>query len=186
MSRRFVLLDRDGTIIVERHYLADPADVRLLPNAGAGLRALSGMGFGCVVVTNQSGLARGYFDAPRLAQIHDRMTDLLAAEGIRLDGIYVCPHLPDADCTCRKPSPGLAWRAVADHHFDLRQAIVIGDKACDIDLGHAVGAASFLVRTGYGLQTEPCTTADVVVDDLAAAAAHISREPSVWRAANAA
>src|SRR6266849_6362832 len=125
---RFALLDRDGTIIHERHYLANPADVELLPGAAQGLRQLRRLGFGLLIVTNQSGLARGYFDQPQLERIHARMCDLLTVAGVTLDGIYVCPHLPEAQCRCRKPRPGLAERAVAEHRFDPTQAIVVGDK----------------------------------------------------------
>ncbi len=171
---RFALLDRDGTVIHERHYLADPAQVELLPGAAQGLRCLRRLGFGLLIVTNQSGLARGYFDRPQLDRIHARMQDLLAAEGVDLHGIYVCPHLPDADCRCRKPGPGLVHQAVAEHGFDGSQAIVVGDKPCDVELGHAVGAMSFLVRTGYGKDFEMSTTAHLVVDDLPAVAAYLS------------
>jgi D-glycero-D-manno-heptose 1,7-bisphosphate phosphatase len=171
--RRFALLDRDGTIIHERHYLADPADVELLPGAARGLRELHRLGFGLVVVTNQSGLARGYFDQTQLERIHARLRHLLSAEGVTLDGIYVCPHLPEAYCICRKPRPGLAQQAVAEHGFDVAEAIVVGDKSCDVDLGRAVGAMSFLVRTGYGLEFESSSGADLVVDDLPAVAAYL-------------
>lgn len=171
---RFALLDRDGTVIHERHYLADPAQVELLPGAARGLRQLRRLGFGLLIVTNQSGLARGYFDRPQLDRIHARMHDLLASEGVSLDGIYVCPHLPDANCICRKPRPSLVHQAVAEHGFDVAQAIVVGDKPCDVDLGRAVGAMSVLVRTGYGKDFELSTTADMVVDDLPAVAAYLS------------
>jgi|SRR5579859_2623343 len=170
---RFALIDRDGTIIQERHYLADPAEVELLPGAAPGLRKLRQLGFGLLIVTNQSGLARGYFDRPRLDRIHARMADLLAVEGVAVDGIYVCPHLPDANCACRKPRPGLVHQAVAEHGFDPAQAIVVGDKPCDVDLGHAINAMSFLVRTGYGKDFELSTAAHVVVDDLPAVAAYL-------------
>jgi len=172
--RRFALLDRDGTVIHERHYLADPADVELLPAAAQGLRRLRRMGFGLLILTNQSGLARGYFDRPQLDRIHARMQQLLAAEGVALDGIYACPHLPDANCICRKPRPGLVHQAVADYGFDPAGAIVVGDKPCDVELGHAVGAMSFLVRTGYGKEFEMTTNAHVVVDDLPAVATYLS------------
>jgi D-glycero-D-manno-heptose 1,7-bisphosphate phosphatase len=162
------MLDRDGTLIVERHYLSAPAQVELLPGAAAGLRALRALGFGLVVVTNQSGLSRGYFDLPRLEQIHARLAELLAEEDIHLDGIYVCPHLPEHACGCRKPRPGLVNRAALEHGFDPRRGMVVGDKACDVELGHAVGALSVLVRTGYGahVNAEGLATPDVVVDDL--------------------
>jgi D-glycero-D-manno-heptose 1,7-bisphosphate phosphatase len=175
VSKPFVLLDRDGTMIVERHYLADPRQVELLPGAAAGLRRLCQLGYGLVVVTNQSGLARGYFDEVRLAQIHTRMQDLLRAENVHLDGIYVCPHLPEGGCGCRKPRPGLVRSAAVELGFDPRASIVVGDKACDVELGHAVGATSVLVRTGYGqqteLQTELGVRADYVVDGLVEVAA---------------
>ena len=106
MLQRFVVLDRDGTINVERHYLSHPDQVELIANAALGLAALNTLGLGLIVVTNQSGVGRGMFDVARLDAIHARLRDLLAAEGVRLDGIYYCPHLPDAGCRCRKP---LAW-----------------------------------------------------------------------------
>jgi D-glycero-D-manno-heptose 1,7-bisphosphate phosphatase len=126
------------------------------------------LGFGLVLVTNQSGLARGYFDEQRLADIHARLESLLADGGVSLDGVYVCPHLPDDLCVCRKPRPGLVSLATAQLGFDARESIVIGDKACDIDLGRAVGATSLLVRTGYGLESEreAGRRADYVVNDL--------------------
>ncbi len=166
--RRFVLLDRDGTIIVERHYLADPAGVELLPGAAAGLRRLRELGFGLVVVSNQSGVARGYLTLETLERIHARLVELLAAEGVTLDGMYFCPHGPDTGCDCRKPLPGLILRAAADLGFDPRLAVVVGDKPCDVDLGRAVGARSVLVRTGYGREHEgaPGCQPDLVADDL--------------------
>ena len=95
LPQRFVILDRDGTIIVERCYLSDPAQVELIPGAGAALRQLSEIGLGLVVITNQSGIGRGYFDRSRLDLIHRRLCELLEAEGVRLDGIYTCPHVPE-------------------------------------------------------------------------------------------
>jgi D-glycero-D-manno-heptose 1,7-bisphosphate phosphatase len=173
LRRAGILLDRDGTLIVERHYLADPEGVELLPGAAAGLRELRRLGFLLVVVTNQSGLSRGYFHSERLAAIHARLEDLLAAEGVRLDGIYVCPHLPEDECACRKPRPGLVLQAAADLGFDPCASMVIGDKPCDLQLGEAVGARPFLVRTGYGAQVAAAGQAASaeVLDDLVAVAA---------------
>ncbi len=150
MPRRFVLLDRDGTLIVERNYLAAPEGVELLPDAAAGLRRFAGSGWGRLLLTNQSGVGRGYFDMAAVEAVHRRMLELLAREGASLDGVYVCPHAPEDGCDCRKPRPGLALRAAAEWHFDPRAAVVIGDKAGDIDLGKAIGAKTILVRTGYG------------------------------------
>ena len=168
-GRRFVLIDRDGTLNVEKHYLSDPAQLELIPGAGTAIRALREAGYGICVVTNQSGLARGYFDRPTLDRVHARLTELLAVEGASLDGIYLCPHGPDSACDCRKPLPGMALQAVAEHGFDPAQAFVIGDKEVDVELGLAIGATTFLVRTGYGRDHEARTKAHFVVDDLGAA-----------------
>ncbi|MBC7905502.1 MAG: D-glycero-beta-D-manno-heptose 1,7-bisphosphate 7-phosphatase [Rhodospirillaceae bacterium] len=169
-ARRFVLIDRDGTLNIEKHYLSDPDQLELIPGAGQAIRRLRAAGFGVIVVTNQSGIARGYFDLPRLDLIHARLRELLAAEGTEVDGIYLCPHGPDDDCTCRKPLPGMIEQAVAVHGFDPAQAIIIGDKEVDVELGLAVGATTFLVRTGHGHKYVTGTKAHHVVDDLPAAA----------------
>ncbi len=170
--RRFVVLDRDGTIIVERHYLSDPDQVELIPGAAEGLRQLRAMGLGLVVITNQSAIGRGYFDEARLEFIHQRLRELLAAEGVQLDGIYFCPHLPDAHCECRKPRPGLMERAAGELGFAPAAAFVIGDQPCDVEMGQSVGATTFLVRTGYGAQVEAegAVIADYVVDGISEAA----------------
>jgi D-glycero-D-manno-heptose 1,7-bisphosphate phosphatase len=173
--RRFVLLDRDGTLITERNYLSRAEDVELLPATARGLRLLNHLGLGLAVLTNQSGLSRGYFDGAALNAIHTRLIRLLAAEGVPLAGIYVCPHAPEDDCDCRKPRLGLANRAAAELKFDPGASFVIGDKACDIELGRRLGATTFLVRTGYGaLQERDGLRADHVVDDVLAAA-HVIR-----------
>ncbi len=172
MTRRFVLLDRDGTVIVERHYLCDPDQVALLPNAIQGLRQMQQMGLGLAIVTNQSGIGRGFFDRQRLTQIHDRLQQLLQVEGIQLDGIYYCPHVPDDRCSCRKPQPGLIHQAVQEFGLCPADSFVIGDKTCDIELGQRVGATTLLVKTGYGaaLAAAGSVTPNYVVADLAAAA----------------
>jgi D-glycero-D-manno-heptose 1,7-bisphosphate phosphatase len=171
------LLDRDGTVIGERHYLATPDGVELLPGAVEGLRRLAELGLGLAVVTNQSGLRRGYFDRLTLDAIHDRMRALLAQGGVQLDGIYVCPHTEEDGCECRKPRPGLVRQAAAELGFDPAEAFVLGDKACDVDLGRAVGATTFLLRTGYGrrMTAEVQARAHYVVDDLRQAAEVICR-----------
>lgn len=169
-ERRFVLIDRDGTINVEKHYLSDPDQLQLIPGVGAAIRALKAAGLGVAVITNQSGIARGYFDHARLDQIHARLAALLEAEGTGVDGIYLCPHGPDDDCACRKPLPGMVEQAVAEHGFDPARAFMIGDKEVDVELGRAVGAETFLVRTGHGMKYVAGTKAHHVVDDLPAAA----------------
>ncbi len=168
--RRFVLIDRDGTINVEKHYLSDPGLLELLPGAGEAIHRFNRAGFGVAVITNQSGIARGYFDLARLEEIHARLIQLLADKGAVVDGIYICPHGPDDDCACRKPLPGMAMQAMAEHGFDPTLAIMIGDKEVDVDMGRAIGAETVLVRTGHGQRHVDGTKADHVVDDLAAAA----------------
>jgi D-glycero-D-manno-heptose 1,7-bisphosphate phosphatase len=167
-SKRFVMLDRDGTIIEERHYLSEPDQVKLIPGAMEAFHAFHEMGLGQVVVTNQSGLGRGLFDGDQLGRVHTRLLELLGCGGIELDGIYFCPHCPSDGCTCRKPETGMVVQAARDLGFVPGQGFVVGDKACDIELGDNIGATTFLVRTGYGsreeaeLRSEP----DFIVDSL--------------------
>jgi D-glycero-D-manno-heptose 1,7-bisphosphate phosphatase len=174
-QRRFIVLDRDGTIIEERDYLSQPEQIKLIPGAGAALRELQQMGFGLVVITNQSGVGRGIFAQDQLDLIHRRLKELLDREGVHLDGLYVCPHKPDDHCNCRKPKLGLLQKAAKDLGFSLERSIVIGDKAGDIEMGRMAGVVTFLVRTGYGAQWEDVIATDFVVDDLAAATATIRR-----------
>jgi phosphoheptose isomerase len=172
VSRGVVVLDRDGTINVERHYLAEPDQVELIDGAAQGLRRLSDLGLELIVITNQSGVGRGYFTEGTLALIHDRLTALLDAEGVRLSGIYVCPHVPDDGCGCRKPRTALLERAGRERGFDPREAFVVGDKPSDIELGRRAGSTTLLVRTGYGAATAAAgdVGADYIVGDLREAA----------------
>jgi D-glycero-D-manno-heptose 1,7-bisphosphate phosphatase len=169
MTKRFVLIDRDGTVNVEKNYLSNPEDLELIPSAGPAMRRLQMAGWGTCLMTNQSGIARGYFDMEQLLKVHQRLLDLLGVYGAKIDGIYFCPHAPEDECNCRKPLPGMVDQAVSAHGFDPRQAWVIGDKENDVELGRAVGATTILVRTGYGKDYESRTKADYVADDLGAA-----------------
>ena len=173
--RRFVLLDRDGTIIVEKHHLTDPRDVELLPGSASGLRALAELGLGLVVVTNQSVIGRRLLSIGGLGAIHDRMIEQLGELGVSLDGIYFCPHHPDDECSCRKPGTAMVNEAAADLHFEAAECFVIGDASSDMELGQALGATTLLVRTGHGVETlDRGTRADYVVADLTEAAALIA------------
>ena len=178
MSRRFVLVDRDGTINEEADYVLDPGQLRLIPGSAAALRELRALGLGIVVVTNQSPIGRGWLTRDGLDGIHEHLSALLAAEGATLDGYYVCPHAPDEGCDCRKPETGLALGAAAEHGFDPAESFVVGDHAGDVEMGRRIGARTILVRTGHGaeelVKAEPF--ADHIVDDLAAAAAIIRTE----------
>ncbi len=171
-KRRFVVLDRDGTVIFDRHYLSDPSEVQLLPGSAAGLRSMRELGLGLVVITNQSAIGRGIINKAQLDLIHKRVDELLEREGVFLDGIYFCPHLPEEECDCRKPAPALLRSAAQELNFDPSQSFVIGDKVCDIELGRRVGATTILVRTGYGEQFEKGenTQPDFTVNDLKEAA----------------
>lgn len=180
MSRRFVLVDRDGTITEELSpsYVLEPDQLRLVPGAARALRELRELGLGIVVVTNQSPVGRGWITTEQLDEIHGRLTRLLEAEGAAVDGYYVCPHAPDAGCECRKPGVALALRAAAEHGFDPAEAFVVGDHRGDVELGRRIGARTLQVRTGHGAQeiAEAEPPADHVVEDLAEAARIIRDE----------
>ena len=148
--RAAVFLDRDGTIIHDAHYLADPDGVRLLPGAGAAIARLNAAGIPVVVVTNQSGIGRGYFTEGDFRAVQARMEALLAAEGARVDATYHCPHAPDAGpaCDCRKPGVGLFVRAAAEHGLDLARAWYVGDRRRDVAPAERLGGRGILVRAG--------------------------------------
>lgn len=162
-------LDRDGTIMEDRDYLADPEGVVLLPGAASGLRLLAERGVRLAIVSNQSGVGSGRFTLEQLAQVNARLLDLLNAEGVTLDGIYCCIHRADAGCECRKPGTGLVRAAEARLNLDASQSVVVGDKPADLGLARALGVPAFLVTTGYGRQTQRdhLVQPDYVVDDLA-------------------
>ncbi len=178
MSRRFVLLDRDGTINEEIGYVLRPEELRLIPGVAEALRELQDLGLGFVVVTNQSPIGRGLLTPAELDAIHDRLRALLAPSGVTLDRIEVCPHRPDEGCECRKPGTLMVERAAAALGFVPSESWIVGDHAADMRLGRAVGARTFLVRTGHGEEEieRAGDDADHVVDDLAAAAALIRDE----------
>jgi D-glycero-D-manno-heptose 1,7-bisphosphate phosphatase len=176
MKRRFVILDRDGTLIDECSYLSDPDQVKLISGAAEALRKLKGLGLGLAVVTNQSAVGRGLLSEDRLKEIHQRLREILKAEGVQLDGLYYCPHRPEDECWCRKPSIGLLEKASEELRFDLPGSFVVGDKISDIAMGRKAGAVTFLVRTGYGAHaaTDPSAAPDHVVADLVEAVEKIA------------
>lgn len=160
-GRPAVFLDRDGTLNREVHYLRRVDDLRLLPGSAAAVRKLNDAGFAVVVVTNQSGVARGLIAPATLDAIHRTIATRLARGGARLAGIYVCPHHPTAGspplrrrCRCRKPAPGLVERACRELGLDLRRSYTVGDAGADLGLAVATGTRAVLVRTGHGRTTE--------------------------------
>jgi D-glycero-D-manno-heptose 1,7-bisphosphate phosphatase len=157
VARPAVFIDRDGTLTEEVGYVNHPRRIRLLPRSAEAIRRLNAAGVPAVVVTNQAGVARGYFSAEILQAVNEAMIRQLKDAGAHLDGVYVCVHHPTegvapyrADCECRKPKPGLLTRAAREIGLDLATSIVIGDKPSDLESGRAVGARGVLVLTGYG------------------------------------
>jgi len=140
-----VFIDRDGTIVFDTHYLADPRGLDIIPTVPEGIKKLNDAGVPVVMVTNQSGVARGKFDEETLELIHQRLFEILEDSGAIVDGVYYCPHMPDAGCDCRKPKPGMLLRAKQEHGFDLRRSYVIGDRMLDIEMAHSVGAIGVIV-----------------------------------------
>jgi D-glycero-D-manno-heptose 1,7-bisphosphate phosphatase len=147
-----VLLDRDGTINVDTGYVSDPAAIRLEDGVIDGLRLLTAAGLPLIILSNQSGVGRGYFGLSDLVEVNHAIAEQLAAHGMSVSGWYICPHAPADDCNCRKPLPGLALHAAQDFSLDLRRCWVIGDKRSDLQLGDAVGASSILLLTGEGVR----------------------------------
>jgi D-glycero-D-manno-heptose 1,7-bisphosphate phosphatase len=157
MPREAVFLDRDGTLIEEVNYLSAPEQVRLIPGAADAVRRINEAGVLVVVVTNQAGVARGYFPESRVADVHAHLSALLAERGAKIDAYYHCPHHPTEGvgayrvaCECRKPRPGLLLTAARELGIDLSRSWMIGDKLCDAKAGEAAGCRALLVRTGHG------------------------------------
>lgn len=203
MSQRAILLDRDGTLVHPRHYPSRPEELILYAGIARPLAALQGQGFKLIVVTNQSGIARGLFDARDLAAMHADLAARLAAEEVTIDGFYFCPHHPDGivpelaiRCGCRKPQPGMLLRAAAEHSLDLARCWFIGDILDDVEAGRRVGCRTVLVD--LGTEAPPSSslrTPDFVARTTLQALAIVSAEegeavtadraylPPAWRAA---
>ena len=177
-NNRAVFLDRDGTIIHDVGYLSDPAQVEVLPGAPNALKLLRDMGLALVVVSNQSGVARGMFTIEDVEAANSRMRELFSREGIEFDAVYYCPHLEG--CRCRKPAGGMVEQAAEKLRITPAESYVVGDRVGDLGLARTVGARAVLVLTGYGAETlkeldgtgiEP----DHIAADLQAAADWISK-----------
>jgi D-glycero-D-manno-heptose 1,7-bisphosphate phosphatase len=185
---RAVFLDRDGTLVEEVPYLHRPEQVVLLPGAAAALRALAEAGFALVVVTNQAGVARGYYDEAAVDATHRRLAELLAAEDVPLDGAWYCPHHPDGlepayarACQGRKPAPGLLYAAAAALGLDLASCWLVGNHPDDVASARAASATPLFVTTGDGAR-RPSPPAVPVLPDLPAAAATVlAADPAASR-----
>lgn len=181
-ARTAVFLDRDGTLNNEVDFVRTPEELHLIPGAAHAVRRLNEVGLVTCLMSNQSGIARGFLTEEMLERIHAKLTAELAEEGARLDALYYCPHYPEGTvapynigCSCRKPSPGMILQGAAEFGLDLTASFVVGDSAVDVLAGRAAGATTLLVLTGYGrraLQDERLAGVriDHVVDDLSAAA----------------
>ena len=174
MSHRAAFIDRDGVLNEERAFVHRIDDFTFVPGTIEALRALRAAGYLLVVVTNQSGIARGLYSEADYLTLTRQIQERLAAEGVGLDAIEYCPHLPEApltqyrlDCDCRKPKPGMLNRAIQKLDIDRRTSFLVGDRLSDLEAGRAAGIGRcFLVRTGYTLPAEAVARADAVYDDL--------------------
>ncbi len=185
MGHKAVFLDRDGTLIEEVGYLSRVEEFRLLPRVSEAIRLLNHYQLKAVVITNQSGVARGYFPESFVQVIHRKLEGLLESEGAHLDGIYYCPHHPDDKCECRKPAAGLVKKAAEDLDLDCLKSYVVGDRGIDIALAHGIGAKGILVLTGYGkgereeIEKEEKARPHYIAQDLYEAVEWILREKSL-------
>ncbi|MCC6232294.1 MAG: HAD family hydrolase [Verrucomicrobiales bacterium] len=176
-----VFLDRDGTLNVERNYLSDPELLELFPGVGPALRRLHEAGFTLFIVTNQSGIGRGYYTEADMHRVNQRLADRLAPDGVRFCHVYFAPEAPEQPSRGRKPSPQFLLEARDVYGVDLARSYMVGDKLADLECGWNAGVrASLLVRTGYGAETAARAPAKVtrawIVDDLPAAAEAILRD----------
>jgi len=179
--KRAVFLDRDGTLNLEKEYLSDPARLEIFPGTGPALRRLLGAGFLLLIVTNQSGIGRGYYTLADMHAVNDRLKAELARDGVRFEKIYFSPEHPDQPSRGRKPSPQFLFDAREEFGVDLAESYMIGDKRIDLECGWQAGVKrSILVRTGYGRRVEQEGGSGferaLIVDDVPAAAAWILQQ----------
>ncbi len=177
-----VFLDRDGTVNVEMEYLSSPSQLQLIPRSARAIQELNSLGLRVFIISNQSGVARGYFTEDRVKEVNAALLAMLKREGAIVDDVYYCPHLPGApvreyavECACRKPKPGMLLEAARKHDLRLDRSFVIGDRCIDVETGKAVGAGTVLVATGYGsAERLRCgASADFCAADLYDAVQHV-------------
>lgn len=150
--KKAVFLDRDGVLIADTHYPGDPEGIILLQNVGEAVRRLNRKGYLVVVVTNQSGVARGYFPEENVKKINEKISKKLAEEGAQIDAFYYCPHHPDDNCGCRKPKPGMLMQAQRDFGIDFAKSYTIGDSLKDVEAGRNVGCKTILLSKAKHLE----------------------------------
>jgi D-glycero-D-manno-heptose 1,7-bisphosphate phosphatase len=176
-----VFIDRDGTVNVEKNYLHKIEEWEWIPGAIEAIKKLNNLGVPVIVITNQAGIARGYYDEQAVEKLHGQVDLLLEKENAKIDGYYFCPHHPDYSsegaCFCRKPEPGMLLKASRDFNIDLTRSFMIGDKLSDIDAGRRCGVTPILVRTGYGQQaSEQCDASILIKNDLLDAINYIEQQ----------
>ncbi len=169
MKNQAVFLDRDGTIAPDVNYCRRPEDFNLFPGAGEAVKLLNNHGFKVIVITNQSGIARGYFTVQTLEQIHQKMVDELSHSGAVLDAIYYCPHHPDDGCECRKPKTALFRQAAHELDIEFGRSFVVGDASIDIEAGKTLGCKTILL-TANPKQDDKPTQSDYTANNLIKAA----------------
>jgi D-glycero-D-manno-heptose 1,7-bisphosphate phosphatase len=147
-KERAVFLDRDGTIIFDRGYLKEAREVCLLAGVGEALATLTEHGFTLVLISNQSGIGRGMITPEQAEQVHQAVVTRLLEFGVRLDAAFYCPHIPEENCRCRKPSPEMILRAALELHLDRAHSFMVGDKACDVEAGKRAGCRTILLHSG--------------------------------------
>lgn len=150
MNYKVIFLDRDGTINEERGYINDLSRLKLLPKVAEALKILKDKGFKLIVITNQSGPARGYFPEELVFKANELLQKRLIKKGVSIDDFFVCLHHPNDNCPCRKPKPGLILKALEKYPIDLSKSYLIGDKIIDIETAQNMGIKGILVLTGYG------------------------------------
>jgi D-glycero-D-manno-heptose 1,7-bisphosphate phosphatase len=179
-SNRAIFLDRDGTLMEDTNYVGDVERVILIPGAAAALKRLQEAGYKLFVVTNQSGVGRGYFTREAVEAIHAHLDDHFGKAGVRFDRYYVCPHHPEDNCDCRKPKPKFLLEAAREYGLDLARSFMVGDRPTDIQTGVTAGTKAILVLTGAGRETlaKQEVKPDFVAEDIGDAATWIvKRDP---------
>ncbi len=173
---RAVFFDRDGTLGPDIPYLDDPERLELFEGAPGAIKRLREAGFKAIIITNQSGIGRGYFSLDTLDSIHRRLREMLRERGADYDALYFCPHKPEDGCMCRKPMTGMIDRAVRDLEISLDESYLVGDDTVDVRLARNCGLKSILVMTGHGADALRVSSPDAIADDLGQAADWILRD----------